>query len=72
MLHHANRRRWIQGTATALGTAAVAPRLFAQGAPVRVGYAIARTGPWTAARRSARSPTTSCGPSSRTPPAAWT
>ena len=40
----ANRRRWIQGTATALGAAAVAPRLWAQGAPVRIGYAIAPAG----------------------------
>jgi len=56
MLHNANRRRWIQGTATALGAAAVAPRLFAQGAPVRVGYAIARTGPWAAGAQVSQEP----------------
>ncbi|MEJ8811448.1 amino acid ABC transporter substrate-binding protein [Variovorax ureilyticus] len=56
MLHHANRRRWIQGTATALGAAAVAPKLFAQGAPVRVGYAIARTGPWAAGAQVSQEP----------------
>ncbi|MBO9652362.1 MAG: amino acid ABC transporter substrate-binding protein [Variovorax sp.] len=55
MLHNANRRRWIQGTATALG-AAVAPKLFAQGAPVRVGYAIARTGPWAAGAQVSQEP----------------
>jgi len=56
MLHNANRRRWIQGTATALGAAAVAPKLFAQGAPVRVGYAIARTGPWAAGAQVSQEP----------------
>ena len=56
MFRHANRRRWIQGTATALGAAAVAPRLFAQGAPVRVGYAIARTGPWAAGAQVSQEP----------------
>jgi branched-chain amino acid transport system substrate-binding protein len=56
MLHHANRRRWIQGTATALGTAAVAPRLLAQGAPVRVGYAMSRTGPWTGGAQVSQEP----------------
>ncbi|WP_431274375.1 amino acid ABC transporter substrate-binding protein [Variovorax ureilyticus] len=56
MLHNANRRRWIQGTATALGAAAVAPKLFAQGAPVRVGYAIARTGPWAGGAQVSQEP----------------
>ncbi len=40
-----NRRRLLQGAA-ALGAAAVAPALRAQAAPVRIGYAMARTGPW--------------------------
>jgi len=56
MLDHANRRRWIQGTATALGAATIAPRLFAQGAPVRIGYAIARTGPWAAGAQVTQEP----------------
>ena len=56
MLHNANRRRWIQGTATALGAAAVAPKLFAQSGPVRVGYAIARTGPWAAGAQVSQEP----------------
>jgi len=45
-----NRRRWMQGTAAVLGTAAFAPALRAQpasGGPVRIGYAMSRTGPWT-------------------------
>jgi branched-chain amino acid transport system substrate-binding protein len=42
-----NRRQAIKNSA-AMGALAVAPSLFAQTAgPVRVGYAIARTGPWT-------------------------
>jgi branched-chain amino acid transport system substrate-binding protein len=41
------RRQAIKNSA-AMGALAVAPSLFAQTAgPVRVGYAIARTGPWT-------------------------
>ncbi|MGC3983844.1 MAG: amino acid ABC transporter substrate-binding protein [Pseudorhodoferax sp.] len=36
----------LQGAAAALGTAAFAPALRAQSAPVRIGYAMARTGPW--------------------------
>ena len=65
----ATRRKLIKGAAAAVGAMAVAPQLLAQAAPVRVGYAISRTGPGRAARRSARSPTTCCGPSSRTRPA---
>ena len=39
------RRRWIQGAA-AVGAASLAPSLRAQSTPVRIGYAMARTGPW--------------------------
>ncbi|MGJ7503958.1 amino acid ABC transporter substrate-binding protein [Variovorax sp. ZT5P49] len=59
MHQHPNRRRWIQGTATALGAAAVAPQLFAQnspGGPVKIGYAIARTGPWAAGAQVSQEP----------------
>ena len=52
----AHRRRWIQQAATAVGAAAVAPHLFAQGAPVRIGYAIARTGPWAAGAQVSQEP----------------
>lgn len=41
------RRQLIRGAAAAVGAMSVAPGLLAQSAPVRVGYAIARTGPWT-------------------------
>ena len=34
---HPTRRRWIQGAATTLGAAAVAPSLFAQSGPVKIG-----------------------------------
>jgi branched-chain amino acid transport system substrate-binding protein len=52
----AHRRRWIQQAATAVGAAAVAPHLFAQGAPVKIGYAIARTGPWAAGAQVSQEP----------------
>ncbi len=50
------RRTWIKGAATTLGAAAVAPQLLAQGAPVRIGYAIARTGPWAAGAQVSQEP----------------
>lgn len=52
----ATRRRWIQQAATAVGAAAVAPHLLAQGAPVRIGYAIARTGPWASGAQVSQEP----------------
>ena len=45
-------KRW----PAALGTAAVAPRLLAQSGPVRIGYAIARTGPWAAGAQVSQEP----------------
>jgi len=51
----ATRRQFIQGAA-AVGAAAVAPHLAAQNAPVRVGYAIARTGPWTGGAQVSQEP----------------
>jgi len=51
-----NRRHWIKGAATALGAAAVAPQLFAQSGPVKIGYAIARTGPWAAGAQVSQEP----------------
>ncbi|MDM0046754.1 amino acid ABC transporter substrate-binding protein [Variovorax dokdonensis] len=50
------RRRVIQGAAAALGAAGFAPQLFAQSAPVRIGYAIARTGPWAAGAQVSQEP----------------
>jgi branched-chain amino acid transport system substrate-binding protein len=51
-----NRRQFVQGAAAAVGALAVAPNLIAQSAPVRVGYAIARTGPWTGGAQVSQEP----------------
>ena len=51
-----SRRRLLQGTAAAVGTAAVSPSLLAQGAPVRVGYSMSRTGPWTGGAQVSQEP----------------
>lgn len=53
---HPNRRKVIQGAAAAVGALSVAPGLWAQAAPVRVGYAIARTGPWTGGAQVSQEP----------------
>ncbi|MBK8072472.1 MAG: amino acid ABC transporter substrate-binding protein [Ramlibacter sp.] len=50
------RRQVIQGAAAALGAASFAPQLMAQAAPVRVGYAMARTGPWTGGAQVSQEP----------------
>ncbi|MDI1236784.1 MAG: amino acid ABC transporter substrate-binding protein [Polaromonas sp.] len=51
-----SRRTLIQGAAAAVGAAAFAPQLFAQAGPVRIGYAIARTGPWTGGAQVSQEP----------------
>jgi branched-chain amino acid transport system substrate-binding protein len=51
-----SRRTFVRGAAAAVGTMAVAPHLIAQSAPVRVGYAIARTGPWTGGAQVSQEP----------------
>lgn len=50
------RRQLMQGTAAALGAMSVAPGLLAQSGPVRVGYAMARTGPWTGGAQVSQEP----------------
>ncbi|MBI5278894.1 MAG: amino acid ABC transporter substrate-binding protein [Burkholderiales bacterium] len=50
------RRTLIKGAAAAVGAMSVAPGLIAQSAPVRVGYAIARTGPWTGGAQVSQEP----------------
>ncbi len=50
-----SRRALLQGAA-ALGAASVAPSIIAQPAPVRIGYAIARTGPWTGGAQVSQEP----------------
>jgi branched-chain amino acid transport system substrate-binding protein len=51
-----NRRQFVRGAAAAVGALAVAPNLIAQSAPVRVGYAISRTGPWTGGAQVSQEP----------------
>jgi branched-chain amino acid transport system substrate-binding protein len=51
----ASRRRIIQGGA-ALGVLSLAPGLMAQNAPVRVGYSMSRTGPWTGGAQVSQEP----------------
>ena len=50
------RRELIKGAAAAVGAFSVAPGLLAQAGPVRVGYAIARTGPWTGGAQVSQEP----------------
>lgn len=51
-----NRRQFIRNAAATVGALSVAPNLIAQSAPVRVGYAIARTGPWTGGAQVSQEP----------------
>src|SRR5690606_40134836 len=46
----------IQKTAATIGALSVAPQLMAQSAPVRIGYAISRTGPWTGGAQVSQEP----------------
>jgi branched-chain amino acid transport system substrate-binding protein len=50
------RRLIIKSAAATVGALSVAPSLFAQSGPVRVGYAIARTGPWTGGAQVSQEP----------------
>ena len=50
------RRKLIKGAAAAVGAMAVAPSLLAQARPVRIGYAIARTGPWAGGAQVSQEP----------------
>jgi branched-chain amino acid transport system substrate-binding protein len=50
------RRLIIKSAAATVGAMSVAPSLFAQSGPVRVGYAIARTGPWTGGAQVSQEP----------------
>lgn len=54
-LPSSHRRQLIQ-SAAALGAVAAAPALLAQNNPVRIGYAIARTGPWTGGAQVSQEP----------------
>ena len=50
-----SRRQLLQGAA-ALGVASLAPAINAQTKPVRIGYAMARTGPWTGGAQVSQEP----------------
>ena len=50
------RRLVLQRAAATVGALSVAPQLLAQAAPVRVGYAMARTGPWTGGAQTSQEP----------------
>ena len=50
------RRLVIQRAAATMGALSIAPQLLAQSAPVRVGYAMARTGPWTGGAQTSQEP----------------
>ena len=49
------RRQILQGAA-ALGVASLAPAIHAQAKPVRIGYSMARTGPWTGGAQVSQEP----------------
>jgi len=51
-----SRRQVLQGTAAAVGAASFAHALLAQAAPVRVGYSMSRTGPWTGGAQVSQEP----------------
>ena len=50
------RRNVLQKTAAAVGATSFAPALLAQAAPVRVGYSMSRTGPWTGGAQVSQEP----------------
>ena len=51
-----SKRTLLKGAAATVGVATFAPHLFAQANPVRIGYAIARTGPWTGGAQVSQEP----------------
>jgi branched-chain amino acid transport system substrate-binding protein len=52
-----SKRTLLKGAAATVGAATFAPQLLAQKAPVRIGYAMARTGPWTGGAQISQEPT---------------
>ena len=52
----ANRRLVIKSAAAAVGAMSFAPGLMAQSAPVRIGYSMSRTGPWTGGAQVSQEP----------------
>lgn len=56
MAHHPTRRLVIQSAAATVGAMSFAPQLLAQPAPVRIGYSMSRTGPWTGGAQVSQEP----------------
>ncbi|MEY3381364.1 MAG: hypothetical protein RL468_1962, partial [Pseudomonadota bacterium] len=50
------KRKLLQNAAATVGAATFAPHLLAQAKPVRIGYAMARTGPWTGGAQVSQEP----------------
>ena len=50
------KRSLLKGAAAAAGAAAFAPHLFAAQSPVRIGYTMSRTGPWTGGAQVSQEP----------------
>ncbi|MBL8324238.1 MAG: amino acid ABC transporter substrate-binding protein [Rubrivivax sp.] len=53
---HLSRRRLVQALAAGAATAGLPGLVHAQGGPVRVGYAMARTGPWSVGAQVSQEP----------------
>lgn len=51
-----SKRTLLKGAAAVMAAATFAPQSFAQAAPVRIGYAISRTGPWTGGAQVSQEP----------------
>jgi len=51
-----SKRTLLKGAAVTVGAATFAPHLLAQQKPVRIGYAIARTGPWAGGAQVSQEP----------------
>ena len=51
-----SKRTLLKGAAATVGAATFAPQLLAAESPVRIGYAIARTGPWTGGAQISQEP----------------
>jgi branched-chain amino acid transport system substrate-binding protein len=51
-----SKRTLIKGAAAVVGAATFAPQLMAQSAPVRIGYTMSRTGPWTGGAQTSQEP----------------
>ncbi len=53
---HPTRRLVIRSAAATVGALSIAPQLLAQSAPVRIGYSMSRTGPWTGGAQVSQEP----------------